>query len=106
MTLNSADSAGNILGNTKPKCSKKASEVKRYCFTLNNYTDEDINGIIKSADSASILYIFGKEVGVEQTPHLQGYINMPVKNPCLLSLNYLITGVFISKVVKVVKNKT
>ena len=28
MTLNSADSAGNILGNTKPKCSKKASEVK------------------------------------------------------------------------------
>ena len=32
MTLNSADSAGNILGNTKPKCSKKASEVKRYCL--------------------------------------------------------------------------
>ena len=106
MTLNSADSAGNILGNTKPKCNKKASEVKRYCFTLNNYTDEDINGIIKSADSASILYIFGKEVEWNR-PHIsKGILTCLLKNPCLLSLNYLITGVFISKVVKVVKNKT
>lgn len=75
----SADSADGESGNTIALSPNKKKEVKRYCFTLNNYSDEELNKIIKSADSASILYIIGKEIGESGTPHLQGYINMPVK---------------------------
>lgn len=75
----SAVSADENLGNTIPDSPDKKKEVKRYCFTLNNYSDDELNKIIKTAVSASILYIIGKEVGESGTPHLQGYINLPVK---------------------------
>lgn len=43
----------------------------RYCFTWNNYKEEDIN-FIKSYKSDYL--IFGEEIGESGTPHLQGYI--------------------------------
>lgn len=49
------------------------SRSRGWCFTLNNYTDEDFAGaraLCKAADYG----IIGLEVGVEGTPHLQGYI--------------------------------
>ena len=45
-----------------------------WCFTLNNYTDSDYTSVC--ALSAQYL-IVGKEVGEEETPHLQGYIYFP-----------------------------
>lgn len=43
-----------------------------YSFTLNNYTDEDIE---KMASIPCKYLIYGKEIGeLNQTPHLQGYI--------------------------------
>lgn len=42
-----------------------------WCFTINNYTDEEY----KSLGSIECKYqIAGKEVGEEGTPHLQGYV--------------------------------
>jgi len=48
------------------------SRIYSYIFTLNNYSDEEIN-LIQEGDYAYIIY--GKEVGSDNgTPHLQGFV--------------------------------
>jgi len=52
-----------------------ADELKKkrnYCFTLNNYTQEDIPRILAWKDAKYI--VFGQEEGKDGTPHLQGYV--------------------------------
>jgi len=44
-----------------------------WCFTRNNYNDEDIFRVEDVASTATYL-IYGKEVGDSGTPHLQGYV--------------------------------
>lgn len=73
-------------GNTStPSISNKRSKKRvvpscRWIFTWNNYPDiavETLETIFKFFD---IEYIFGKEVAPETgTPHLQGYIEAPIK---------------------------
>lgn len=78
---NSSNSSGGVKGNTNqtPRVKKAKKEQTQtcfaWCFTLNNYEQDDIQKIIDSCIKNSKLYIFGEEVGGEcGTPHLQGYI--------------------------------
>lgn len=68
------------LGNTKPM-SKRSPETKSYCFTLNNYSDLELNNIIEILKKEGAQYIIGKEIGAQNTPHLQGYFKLKVKKP-------------------------
>lgn len=65
-------------GNTKPP-PKRCVPSKRWCFTRNNYDDDEVETLETLFKLHSIEYIFGEEVGEEGTPHLQGYIEAPVK---------------------------
>lgn len=58
------------------------STAKNWCFTLNNYSDEDIdriNGLVENDARVSYL-IYGKEVAESGTPHLQGFISCKKKS--------------------------
>ena len=66
-------------GNTKPPPTQLSAR-KRYCLTLNNYTNEEYNSLLTFFSSnSSNKYIIGKEVGESGTPHLQMYINFESK---------------------------
>lgn len=50
------------------------SRAKNWCFTLNNYSQDDIDRLSAARPDISYL-IAGKEVGDSGTPHLQGFFS-------------------------------
>lgn len=50
---------------------------KNWCFTLNNYTEEDVarvNTLVADSDGVIEYLIYGKEIAESGTPHLQGFL--------------------------------
>lgn len=52
----------------------RCQRLRNFCFTLNNYTEEEIEKI-QNAEIFKYI-IFGRETGEEGTPHLQGYAEL------------------------------
>lgn len=53
---------------------------KYWCWTINNYSDEDIQEIATFASTVDVSYlVYGKETGETRTPHLQGYVELTTR---------------------------
>lgn len=52
-----------------------SSRSRSWCFTVNNYNDEELNILHKEKYKKQIAYaVIGEEIGENNTPHLQGYV--------------------------------
>lgn len=52
--------------------------AKRWCFTINNFTQLEQQALVDSSDNFDYL-IFARELGDSGTPHLQGYLILQTK---------------------------
>jgi len=61
-------------GNTSLSLSTNNIRARRWCFTLNNYTDNEYSHIHTTFLAKKWVYVMGKEIGENNTPHIQGYV--------------------------------
>jgi len=54
---------------------RKAGSLHNWCFTLNNYTEDEYNTILAACESHGKYFIIGKEIADTGTPHLQGFVS-------------------------------
>lgn len=76
-------------GNTKTPTAAPKNRVtasKRWCFTLNNWTEEELALLSTHFSTSAKLWIIGKEVGENGTPHLQGFVEFLDKSRPLESV--------------------
>ncbi|AGA18434.1 hypothetical protein [uncultured marine virus] len=82
ISSNSSTEGGNTIPPSSPNLSKKLqiSPAKRWCFTFNNYTTENISSIVPIFRSNCLCAFFSREIGSSNgTHHLQGYCEFKIK---------------------------
>lgn len=67
-TVNTVCSQGG-LGNT----STRPQRTRGWCFTLNNYNNEEYEKLKEFGHTNTVRFVIGEEIGKNGTPHLQGY---------------------------------
>jgi len=82
--MNSANSAIKVIesGNNSTDSSQGKKQVnpsKKWCFTMNNYSEDNYSAIVCYIKRDCNVAIIAKEVGESGTPHLQGYLEFKVK---------------------------
>lgn len=61
-----------------------------WCFTCNNYSEDDETSIARVSEGSRISYvIYGREVGTSGTPHLQGYVQFSKQTSMRTALKVL-----------------
>ena len=67
-------------GNTITPSAKRISAGKAWCFTLNNYEENQVGLMAQMFQGLGMKYIIGQEVApTTGTPHLQGYVKSDKK---------------------------
>lgn len=76
-----SSNSSSSLGNTSKGAGRKQiSPAVHWRFTLNNYTEEEIEYILQICSNSSRFYIFQEEIGEKcGTPHLQGHVSFKTK---------------------------
>lgn len=74
--METLETLGNMEGNTKIP---RVVPAKYWCFTLNNYSDLEMETLETDFVKAGVKYCFEKEIGESGTPHLQGFIQSNTK---------------------------
>lgn len=64
--------SGVILIDPEPKKMPLGSQRFRWCFTLNNYSIQEIDDVLFFLKEHCKKWTFQEEIGEEETPHLQG----------------------------------
>jgi len=79
----STELGGEVILSSPPDLSKtnkkQISPAKHWCFTLNNYTQEQVDMISSKVPQICKKCVVGKELGEQKTPHLQGYMEFKAK---------------------------
>lgn len=79
--MNNVPNVPNVpkkVGNTKPSSSHDTPRIK-WCFTLNNWSKEELCAILKFFRDSCNFSIMGEEIGEQGTKHLQGYFEIKTK---------------------------
>lgn len=66
-------------GNTTFPSPRRIAPAIRWCFTLNNYTEEEYGSMVLVFKEKCKMCIIGDEKGDSGTPHLQGYVEFKTK---------------------------
>lgn len=68
--MSQTSQTSRLQGNTK----QPRNRSRNWCFTFNNYTEENIISLIDYFKINKYNYVFQEEIGEEKTKHLQGLI--------------------------------